>query len=420
MLYNKGAEIGLRRDGIVTKSDDERIEAERILNEPVDEVHHQSERVINPAIGEIVAMMGQIDEFKRIRARVKQAAISEKFKPEDVDKLDKEVQEFLDDPEVKDSLEQLEVATIALAQSDVKLAAVEEQDPDVSQIANKITQANGNFVDIFPGGVPENYDFYGDKRIIEAVAKSLPTIQGAAKYLSDPKVVAEYVAEQIKLSDFVHACLVALNHIRKRWDDFKISNPGTVKLIENALWLAVTSKLKIFKNIFSIGKTIWDGVEILPRVFRTNPPGGLTLATPNGATVTGALEAVPSIAVEGTGAGIITTAAGALLPDDFTSLSFARKADGKDHAPKIEPTPKERIRRTGEDVTNHFKKLGKDGWERSMKDGKKIYINKDTGEKRWADYLHNEIECNKGNKSWVIDPVTEKVLDKKGHLLKEK
>ncbi|MDR2779451.1 MAG: hypothetical protein LBB16_04205 [Puniceicoccales bacterium] len=33
-------------------------------------------------------------------------------------------------------------------------------------------------------------------------------------------------------------------------------------------------------------------------------------------------------------------------------------------------------------------------------------------------YLHKEIECNKGDKAWAIDPVTGKVLDKKGHLLK--
>jgi hypothetical protein len=111
ILSNQAAEIEPRKESVVTKSDDERMEPERTLNQPVGEVRHHSERVINPAIGETVAMMGQIDEVKRIRARVKQAAISETFKPEDVDKLDKEVQEFLEDPEIKDSLQQLEVVT---------------------------------------------------------------------------------------------------------------------------------------------------------------------------------------------------------------------------------------------------------------------------------------------------------------------
>jgi hypothetical protein len=52
-------------------------------------------------------------------------------------------------------------------------------------------------------------------RIIEAVAKSLPTTQGAAKYLSNPNVVAAYVAEQVRQSDLAHTCLVALNNARK-------------------------------------------------------------------------------------------------------------------------------------------------------------------------------------------------------------
>jgi hypothetical protein len=53
------------------------------------------------------------------------------------------------------------------------------------------------------------------------------------------------------------------------------------------------------------------------------------------------LEAVPGVTVEGAGAGVITAAAAAgsiLPPDDLTSLSFARKADGKDHAPKVGKT----------------------------------------------------------------------------------
>jgi hypothetical protein len=46
-------------------------------------------------------MMGQIDEFNRIRARVKQAAISEKLKPADVDKFDQDVKKCLDDADAK-------------------------------------------------------------------------------------------------------------------------------------------------------------------------------------------------------------------------------------------------------------------------------------------------------------------------------
>ncbi|MDR2628825.1 MAG: hypothetical protein LBC30_02445 [Puniceicoccales bacterium] len=76
---------------------------------------------------------------------------------------------------------------------------------------------------------------------------------------------------------------------------------------------------------------------------------------------------------------------------------------------------KEWIRRTPEDVKSHFEKLkGSADWVRSKEDGKQVYKNIHTGEKRWPDYLHNEIECNKGNKAWVIIPLLAKSLTKKG------
>jgi hypothetical protein len=109
--------------------------------------------------------------------------------------------------------------------------------------------------------------------------------------------------------------------------------------------------------------------------------------------------------------------------DEIPSVS--RKVDGKGGISKAQKseqsTIKERIQRTPQDVTNHFKFLEESGdWKHKVKDGKKIYTNTKTKEKRWPDLFHNEIECNKGNKSWVIDPVTGRVLDKKGHLLKAK
>jgi hypothetical protein len=113
------------------------------------------------------------------------------------------------------------------------------------------------------------------------------------------------------------------------------------------------------------------------------------------------------------------------VPPGTTQAFAARKGDGKgstNKAPKAKPVEKfaqkERIVRTGKDVNDHFDRLKKDpNWRFNKKD--KIYVNKTTKEKRWPDYLHNEIECNKGDKAWVMDPVTGKVLDKKGHLLRE-
>jgi hypothetical protein len=105
------------------------------------------------------------------------------------------------------------------------------------------------------------------------------------------------------------------------------------------------------------------GIEAVAEAAQAGTPGGLTLATPNGVTLAGFLEAAPSIAVEGVGVGVITTAAGGIPPpDDFTSLSFARKTDGKDHALKIgkarqvdRPAPIERKIDTPE-IRNSFVK----------------------------------------------------------------
>jgi hypothetical protein len=104
---------------------------------------------------------------------------------------------------------------------------------------------------------------------------------------------------------------------------------------------------------------------------------------------------------------------------------MARKGDGKGGTHKAgvaeKPAQKERIVRVKKDVDEHLDRLGKSkDWRVKTKNGEKIYTHKKTGEERWGDYLHNEIECNKNGKPYVIDPVTEKVLDKKGHLRKSK
>lgn len=61
--------------------------------------------------------------------------------------------------------------------------------------------------------------------------------------------------------------------------------------------------------------------------------------------------------------GVAAAAGGILPPDDFSSLSFARKADGRDHTPKVgkagsadRPVPVERKIDTPE-KRNSFVKL---------------------------------------------------------------
>jgi hypothetical protein len=311
MLYTKGAEVGLQREGILTKSDDERIQAEKILNEPVHSEHHHSERVINPAIGEIVSMMGQIDEFKRIRAQVKQAAIAEKLKPADVDRLDKDIKEFLDDPEVKDSLDKLEKAKQRL---ETAISVADEMEAENDPRVKEILSANASEL------IPPDALRYAD---LSNCVPPFPTS-------------AEEKEKQVLLQrEIINGIVEEINRLRERWNDFKTKNPSTAKLVEGVLWLTLTSKLGVFKKFLSIGKTIYDGIKAIPDTIGTNGPDRMTFAIPSGATVTEVLEAAPAIAVEGADAGIITAAAGSILPpDDFTDLSFARKAEGKDHTPR--------------------------------------------------------------------------------------
>ncbi|MDR2776772.1 MAG: hypothetical protein LBB17_01865, partial [Puniceicoccales bacterium] len=87
----------------------------------------------------------------------------------------------------------------------------------------------------FPDGVPENYDFGSDSRIFEAVARSLPTTQGAAKYLGDPKAVVDCVGEQVRQSELAHACLVALNNTRKCCEEFGNRHPWAKEYFEKAV-----------------------------------------------------------------------------------------------------------------------------------------------------------------------------------------
>jgi hypothetical protein len=97
---------------------------------------------------------------------------------------------------------------------------------------------------------------------------------------------------------------------------------------------AIALSIPAVRQAYATGKLLADGAKTLAKAIDSNTPGGLTFATPNGATITGAVEAVPAAAgvAEGIGARIITAARGIRPPDDFTSLSFARKTDGSDRS----------------------------------------------------------------------------------------
>ncbi|MDR1891010.1 MAG: hypothetical protein LBQ23_02385, partial [Puniceicoccales bacterium] len=184
-------------------------------------------QIFIPAIGEIVAMVGQIDEFKRIRARVKQAAIVQHLGPMEVDKIDSDVKDFLDDPEVKDGFERLEMAQRRLEDA-IALTneRKSENDPKVERIVS------ANTPDIPLPGAPG----YVDPR----QHVSIPSAKEKEHHGTRQRIAALIVEET--------------NRLRRRWDVFKAENPNAAKFAEGAMWLAVTGKLGGLRKVFSIGK----------------------------------------------------------------------------------------------------------------------------------------------------------------------
>jgi hypothetical protein len=85
-------------------------------------------------------------------------------------------------------------------------------------------------------------------------------------------------------------------------------------------------------------------------------------------------------------------------------------------SPHCDPK-KERIQRSAEDVFNYVQKMKKEGWEFLGRNGeKRAYINRKTGEIRYNDNTHNEIECfDSSRRHSVRDPVTDELLDKPRH-----
>jgi hypothetical protein len=199
---------------------------------------------------------------------------------------------------------------------------------------------------------------------------------------------------------------------------------------------------------------IAKGVKAVAESIKPGTPGGLAFATPNGATLAGALEAVPAIAVEGTGvgaapamagvgiaegifvegigAGTVITAAGGLPSNDFTSLSFARKADGKDPTSKVgktspvdRPASIERKIDTPEIRNSFWDQLKQSGeWENVSKYDKPTLRHKETGRliqksiEKWEIEVFNKNEEHIG----VIKPsdgILRKELAVKGRTMKK-
>lgn len=69
-LYKRSAEVGLRPDGVVVKSDAEKISAGKILEEKLSETHEHDRRVINPCTAEFINMISEVDALQQLRQQI--------------------------------------------------------------------------------------------------------------------------------------------------------------------------------------------------------------------------------------------------------------------------------------------------------------------------------------------------------------
>ena len=127
LLYQKGSEIGLKPDGLVTKTESEKIEAEKILKANIPETHIHKRHVINPTVGELVACMGQIDEFKQVRAQFITERLAEGATMEEAAEEGKKLQELLETPEVKESYREIKAANEKLIKAAEKIEKIDQE-----------------------------------------------------------------------------------------------------------------------------------------------------------------------------------------------------------------------------------------------------------------------------------------------------
>ena len=133
LLRKKSALVGLAPDGVVTHSENERIEAGRVLEEKVAEAHSHKRRVFNPSIGELFEMMDQIDEFNQLRNKIQFEELLAKKSREERKQTDREVKAFLDEPEVRAAGAKLRVVKQQMLENSERMRQLEAENPELAE-----------------------------------------------------------------------------------------------------------------------------------------------------------------------------------------------------------------------------------------------------------------------------------------------
>jgi hypothetical protein len=105
--------------------------------------------------------------------------------------------------------------------------------------------------------------------------------------------------------------------------------------IEARQTAALASTVPVIGPAVKVGNLAIRAAEAFSELGNNLPlPSGLAFATPNGTTLTGALEAAPAAVGTVEGIGKTIAAVSGARPQDDVALAFSRKTDGKDQPPQ--------------------------------------------------------------------------------------
>ena len=393
-LYNKGAQIGLMApDGHVVNGENpnEKIEVGRVVEERVKEEHSKKSHVFNPSINEFGTMMGHIDDLKRVRAQVAAAKAHQQATAEEIAQTDKEIKEFFDQPEVKDSYEKLNEAKNRLNDSTTKFVNELEQNPEIAaRIASNLPKEADAHHEIETN--PESF--------LDRLSQAWENAQAEVSSQED-KWSGDALDALFYIRSHTQETMAQIKHLNDQWTTFETEHPYMAAGVKGIITAAAIEVLGVSAAALSIARTIYEGAKFFAKICKNDEPGGLVLVGAGGRQQVVAPSAAVAVA----------------KPVDvkpIVELFMANKSDGKGRTSKArqaeKPAKKERITNTREDLTNHIKELRKKQWKPAKQYGKDVLVNPKTKEIRYPDRFHNEIECNKNGKHTVLDPVTGKKI----------
>jgi len=217
-LYKKSAEVGLKPDGVVTRTADERIQAGRVLEEKVQEIESHKRSVFNPSIAEFVSMMSNIAELNKLNetlAEIERQQILANVPKEERKENSKKAKEFLEKPEVKEELAKKEVAEKKIEKIDRELAEMEAENPELATKFDELalkgelpttrpTEENVDLVTLFEYSKMRQERSSAMKTVYQTIASFTEKVDAIGE--TNPKL-AEYMGKALEGGGYLMTAL---------------------------------------------------------------------------------------------------------------------------------------------------------------------------------------------------------------------